>query len=928
MKQGKKWLTIILLALGIPSLGGGIYWLLLKGPAREYKLINAVPQNASMVFITKNASQLWEKLKNNNEVWDALKMTETFSKLHQGIVGIDSLLQSQTNVDDFLKNKEVMISFHNNSSGKTNFLLLFPCSTNIEEVALSNLLGNNASKTASTTTELLKYNKINASRIGQQQQVLYYTFRHKIFIASFSAEVLASSLQQINKTKGLDSEPQVQNLLKSAGNNVDATLLLNFDYLPEIFKKWPASDFIPGYSKLRRFAKYASLDIYFQKKKLLLNGYSITRPGDFLRLFRNQHPQAPTALNLIPEHTASFIYLCFDNFDSFIDSYNDYLLSLSTSQKPENQLTISLIQNLKEAKIAEIVSALINTGEETPLDNSLVILRSLNAQHFEEMIKETLPSTESEKSFTINQREFRKIDFERFFGSFLSSILPDFNKVYYYRIDDYFLLATKPQILQDYVIQYVRGKTLINTIGFKAIREISEEKTNFWFYYNPTEAAAFHHFLFATKVAGNLDANLHVVSLFDAISVQVSGEGSMPYLSTIIKHHSANDEILASQTSTNTTSDTLLIHNLNEISTDERLLWKVQLDQPSTKPPIIVNNLAQGKSYVLAFDQIQNTYLFDSEGSLKWKKLIEGSSDDIFCRVEAIRIDNKQVLFFITQTQLYAYETSGKLLAGYPVALDIPLTGPPSLFSNDKKSAVRIYYPGSDSLLHCIDIKGKPIKGWEPPKLNGQVIQTIKRFEFEGKNYFAVPYASGQVLMVQENGKKAKEFEQAFTNSSNSEFYLNETNRKGAILTTDQTGNLVYLSPKGPIEKTVFDNFSKNHFFIYEDFDKNGSHDFIYLDGDQLIVYDRFKNILLQHQFKGFVKEKPLILDLGTSSFLIVNAGPKEGILIFNHKGLISDKPFPAPNFYVAGIFNSKKLKKQPVIVATYNREMVVWRLK
>ncbi|KUK56894.1 MAG: hypothetical protein XD81_1815 [Bacteroidetes bacterium 38_7] len=198
----------------------------------------------------------------------------------------------------------------------------------------------------------------------------------------------------------------------------------------------------------------------------------------------------------------------------------------------------------------------------------------------------------------------------------------------------------------------------------------------------------------------------------------------------------------------------------------------------------------------------------------------------------------------------------------------------------------------------------------------------------EGKNYFAVPYASGQVLMVQENGKKAKAFEQAFTNSSNSEFYLNETNRKGAILTTDQTGNLVYLSPKGPIEKTVFDNFSKNHFFIYEDFDKNGRHDFIYLDGDQLIVYDRFKNILLQHQFKGFVKEKPLILDLGTIGFLIVNAGPKEGILIFNHKGLISDKPFPAPNFYVAGIFNSKKLKKQPVIVATYNREMVVWRLK
>jgi hypothetical protein len=146
-------------------------------------------------------------------------------------------------------------------------------------VTLSNLLGNNASKTASTTAELLKYNKINASRIEPATTVLYYTIRHKIFIASFSAEVLASSYNN-HKAKGLDSEPQVQNLLKSA-----ATMLMHFGCSILIIcpksLKMASQRFIPGYSKLRRFAKYASLDIYFQKKKLLLNGYSITQPGDF-----------------------------------------------------------------------------------------------------------------------------------------------------------------------------------------------------------------------------------------------------------------------------------------------------------------------------------------------------------------------------------------------------------------------------------------------------------------------------------------------------------------------------------------------------------------------------------------------------------------------------------------------------------------------
>ena len=928
MNRSKTWLIVILLILGVPLLGGGIYWFLVKGPAREFKLIDAVPQNTSLIFITQDASQIWQKMKDKNEVWDALRMTETFSRLQDGIFAIDSLLKSQTNVNDFLNDREVIISLHSVSRGKTEVLLLLPLSSNIEEAMLSDLLGNNAMDKVLNESMLHRYKRIKATRLDKDGQVIYYTYRHRVLLASFSPEILAMSLQQLNKPHWISNNPQIENLLKTAGNHVDGTLIFNFDYLPEIFKKWPASDFIPGFGKLKKFAHYASLDLYFQKKKIILNGYSLTRPGDFLRLFRNQAPQEPTALNLLPEHTASYIYLCFDNFDNFIDSYNDYFASFSSPQQPSQQLSFSAIQNLKESQIAEIASGLINTGSETALDNSLVILHSLNPQHFERMIKETLPSTETGLSFTINQREFRKIDFNRFFGNFLSSILPDFQKAFFFRIGDYFLFSSKPQILHDYIVQYLCGKTLVNTQGFKALSEISEERTNLWFYYNPTEAVAFHHFLFAAEAADNFDANLPVLTLFDAVSVQVSGEGQFPYISTIIKHRIANEEILALYSSTILSSDTLADSHSRDIRADERLLWKNQLDHPAAQPVVIVNDLVKGKSFLLAFDQRQNTYLFDAAGSLKWKKQIEGSGE-AFCRVECIKINNQPVLFFITRSRLYAIDASGRMLAGYPIKLNIPLAGPASIFPQKNSSELRIYYPGTDSLLYCINIKGKPINGWNPPKLTGQVVQAVKRFEFEGKTYFAVPYSSGQVTMIQGNGKKAELFEQAFTNSSNSEFYLHETNRKGALLTTDQSGNLVYLSPKGPIEKTVFDNFSKNHFFIYEDFDNNGSRDFIYLDGKQLVIYDRFKNILLQHQFREPVLQKPLTLKIpGGKILLIINAGLKDGIFVFNDHGLISEKAFPGGNFFSGGILRNQKGINQPVLVVTFNREIALWSIR
>ncbi|MDV7396624.1 hypothetical protein RZS08_34830, partial [Arthrospira platensis SPKY1] len=77
--------------------------------------------------------------------------------------------------------------------------------------------------------------------------------------------------------------------------------------------------------------------------------------------------------------------------------------------------------------------------------------------------------------------------------------------------------------------------------------------------------------------------------------------------------------------------------------------------------------------------------------------------------------------------------------------------------------------------------------------------------------------------------------------SKHAAFYINQTNSKGVLLTTERTGRLLYISAAGLLSTTDFGTYSEDHFFLYEDFTQNRSRDFIYLDGNTLQIFDRFK---------------------------------------------------------------------------------------
>ncbi len=108
------------------------------------------------------------------------------------------------------------------------------------------------------------------------------------------------------------------------------------------------------------------------------------------------------------------------------------------------------------------------------------------------------------------------------------------------------------------------------------------------------------------------------------------------------------------------------------------------------------------------------------------------------------------------------------------------------------------------------------------------------------------------------------------------------------MVTTDNSGKLIYIPEKGKVKSTDFGSFSKDHYFIYTDFSGNGSDDFVYLDSQVLTVFDKFKKTILSYVFEHPIKNKPKLFTVSGRKILGVLDKEAGRLYLFNSNGLIS----------------------------------------
>ncbi|NQV03234.1 MAG: hypothetical protein HQ542_11350, partial [Bacteroidia bacterium] len=150
-----------------------------------------------------------------------------------------------------------------------------------------------------------------------------------------------------------------------------------------------------------------------------------------------------------------------------------------------------------------------------------------------------------------------------------------------------------------------------------------------------------------------------------------------------------------------------------------------------------------------------------------------------------------------------------------------------------------------------------------------------------------VTMRSGKVLITDGCGVKKITPEKGFSNSPHSSFYMNRTNTKASWLTTDPMGKVVYLREDGTVSRVSFNNFSAEHYFLYEDIIGDGTPEFIFFDNNTLYYYNRFFKLIYFYSFRHDVSRPNLVKTLNDRTFIGIISPTTNEVFLFDRYGYV-----------------------------------------
>ena len=144
--------------------------------------------------------------------------------------------------------------------------------------------------------------------------------------------------------------------------------------------------------------------------------------------------------------------------------------------------------------------------------------------------------------------------------------------------------------------------------------------------------------------------------------------------------------------------------------------------------------------------------------------------------------------------------------------------------------------------------------------------------------------------------------------SGNNDFYI----EKGKDFTTtkmvssDSTGNIVKLNLVDELENISIKEFSSSHFFDYKDLDNDKIKEYIFVDKNELNIYNQNKSRLFNHQFEEDIKLAPMFFlfpdNFGKTG--IINSQTKELWLFDQFGNPFEDIPSKGETTFSIGDIN------------------------
>lgn len=181
--------------------------------------------------------------------------------------------------------------------------------------------------------------------------------------------------------------------------------------------------------------------------------------------------------------------------------------------------------------------------------------------------------------------------------------------------------------------------------------------------------------------------------------------------------------------------------------------WKVNLDADAATPPQFVWNAEKKEWLLLAQDMKGELYCFDGAGQLRWRRSVEGRIRSPFQGLDFYQNGQQQWLFN-SEKAIYLLDASGQWVNQFPLRLQSPATNAVALVDFSGSGEYAFFIACENEMVYGFAKDGTPLPGWNPRDSLARVVQPLRHFQADQKDFLTLLDQQGLLHVFQRDGSR------------------------------------------------------------------------------------------------------------------------------------------------------------------------------
>jgi hypothetical protein len=484
------------------------FWMYKGIPIIALDPFSYVPSSAMYILETNEPIDSWKKI-SSSKLWKHLQTQPYFGQLTKDAISLDTLIHQNQGIFNFFGKRQVLVSSHIHKQGDYDFLFIVDLKREIPSF-LEDHIGKFMNNAEDSSNYDYKKNRIYLIKNTTDNTQWAISIRKHLLLCSQTPALVEAALDEQDNPNNFENDRRFTKVVSKTSSKNLGRLFINYDLADEFFGLYmdESNEYLNDISEALFFSGL-NLDLEQvgddddEDASTIVRMVGSTVINDSIpshvRAILLSGSSTITAARVVPQRSAFYFSVNFDNFLTYYDKFTEVLQRDEVAyQEYQNQirtverlLDISVRDNFfswigsEMAIIQSEATESVDKNDEYALVFKAKSISEATAQL--EFIGQKIRKRTPVK-VVVSEYKGHKISMlavKGFFKLIMGKYFDKIEKPYFTFIEDYVIFSNSPKTLKSLIDDYEMGLTLAKSASFqKFFKEFEPNNSNFFAYIN------------------------------------------------------------------------------------------------------------------------------------------------------------------------------------------------------------------------------------------------------------------------------------------------------------------------------------------------------------------------------------------------------------------------------------------------------------